>query len=165
MSTQRALEAADTGTLAGFRSDNIRGFGRALGLSVQAVRQLVAATPDQVPEDDSYSPAATVRLFNESFTGDPDFDDPEDLQAGREEWLNRMIGGLLPPGKSHNFRRLDLTLMEFYGQGLYDPADPRHPLRWFDRDDLRDRCESEIAHIRLPQEARNARAAEALNRV
>src|ERR1700730_8871659 len=64
-------EAADAGTLAGFRSDNIKGFGRTLGLSVQAVRQLMAATPADVPEHDSYSTAATVRLFNESFTGDP----------------------------------------------------------------------------------------------
>jgi transcriptional regulator with XRE-family HTH domain len=280
-------EAADAGTLAGFRSDNIKGFGRTLGLSVQAVRQLVATTPDDAPEDDSYSTAATVRLFNKSFTGDPltpadamalaqtvafsdfaptvdgrfhvesalgcgfpaylkgeatirdvdllrdlpelaltqvnnhwltrmgerimhvgseldegrvprpvcfadeyalsavifntdppqlsdildmypglrdaesvfghdpDLDDPEDTQVGREDWLNRMIGGLLPPAESRDFRRLDLTLIEFYRQGVYDPADPRHPLRWFDRDDLRDRCESEIAHVRLPQDGRS----------
>lgn len=290
-------ETPDSGTLAGFRSDNIKGFGRALGLSVQAVRQLVAATPDDVPEDDSYSTAATVKLFNDSFIGDPltpadamalletvafsdfapsvdgrfhlesalgcgfpaylkgeatirdvdllgdlpelvltqvnnhwltrmgerimrvgselgegriprtlcladeyalsliifntdppqlgdilhmypglrdaesvfghdpDFDDPEDPEAGREDWLNRMIRGLLPPQESHDFRRLDLTLMEFYGQGIYNLVDPRHPLRWFDRDDLRDRYESEIAHARLSEEERNARAAETLNRM
>jgi hypothetical protein len=61
------------------------------------------------------------------FGHEPDFDDPHDEQAGREDWLNRIIGGLLPPEESHGFRRLDLTLMEFYGQGVYDPADPRHP--------------------------------------
>ncbi len=55
--------------------------------------------------------------------------------------------------------------MEAFGQGIYDSADPRHPLRWFDRDDLRERCESELALVRLPKEEQDARTAEALNRV
>lgn len=99
------------------------------------------------------------------FGYDPDFDDPEDERAGREEWLNRMVRGLLPPDESHSFRRLDLTLMEFYGQGVYDPADPRHPVRWFDRDDLREKCETGMAHARLREEEQQALAVEAMNRI
>jgi len=99
------------------------------------------------------------------FGYDPDFDDPEDLAAGREEWMNRMAGGLLPPDDSHAYRSYDLTIMEAFGQGIYDPTDPRHPVRWFDRDDLRERCESELAFVRLPKEEQDARTAEGLNRM
>lgn len=91
--------------------------------------------------------------------------DPDDEHAIREDWMNRMVGGLLPPDESHGHRRYDLTLMEVYGQGVYDPGDPRHPLRWFDRDDLRERCTSELAFARLPKEEQEARTAEALNRM
>ncbi|MEV7060998.1 hypothetical protein AB0N95_36830 [Streptomyces microflavus] len=77
--------------------------------------------------------------------------------------MNHMVGGLLPPDESHGHRRYDLTLMETYGQGIYDPGDPRHPLRWFDRDDLRERCTSELAFVRLPKEEQQARTAEELD--
>jgi hypothetical protein len=76
-----------------------------------------------------------------------------------------LAGGLLPPHDGHDHRRYDLEIMETFGQGIYDPTDPRHPLRWFDRDDLRERCESELAFVRLPKEEQDARTAEALNRV
>ncbi|WP_322751410.1 MULTISPECIES: hypothetical protein, partial [unclassified Frankia] len=99
------------------------------------------------------------------FGYDPDVDDPDGEAAIREEWMNRMVGGLLPPHDSHNHRRYDLEVMEVFGQGIYDPTDPRHPLRWFDRDDMRERCESELAVVRLPKEEQDARAAEALNRM
>lgn len=64
----------------------------------------------------------------------------------------------------HNYRRYDLEIMEAFGQGVNDPSDPRRPVRWFDRDDLRERCASEIAFVRLPQEEQDAHTAEALNR-
>ncbi|OZM70298.1 hypothetical protein CFN78_25555 [Amycolatopsis antarctica] len=98
------------------------------------------------------------------FGYDPDFDDPDDESEGQHEWMNRMAGALLPPEKDHDFRRHDLTIMEHYGQGVYDPTDRRHPFRWFDRDDLRERCESEIAFVRLPKDEQDARTVEALNR-
>ncbi|MFD7938989.1 helix-turn-helix domain-containing protein [Streptomyces sp. NPDC059755] len=106
-----------------------------------------------------------LRDAEDVFGYDPDVDEPEDERAIRENWMNRMVGGLLPPDESHGHRRYDLILMEAYGQGIYDPGDPRHPLRWFDRDDLRERCESELAFVRLPKEEQEARTAEALNRM
>ncbi|MEU2779459.1 helix-turn-helix transcriptional regulator [Streptomyces sp. NPDC007162] len=105
-----------------------------------------------------------LRSAEDVFGYDPDADEPDDEHAIREDWMNRMVGGLLPPDDSHSHRRYDLTLMEAYGQGVYDPGDPRHPLRWFDRDELRERCESELAFVRLPNEEQQARTAEALNR-
>ncbi|MER8073586.1 helix-turn-helix transcriptional regulator [Streptomyces sp. NPDC094034] len=99
------------------------------------------------------------------FGYDPDVDEPDDESMIREDWMNRMAGGLLPPDESHSHRRYDLTLMEVYGQGIYDPGDPRHPLRWFDRDDLRERCKSELAFVRLPKEEQETRTAEALDRM
>lgn len=106
-----------------------------------------------------------LRDADDVFGYDPDVDEPDDEHAIREDWMNRMVGGLLPPDESHGHRRYDLILMEACGQGIYDPADPRHPLRWFDRDDLRERCKSELAFVRLPKEEQEARTAEALNRV
>ncbi|MEU0354348.1 helix-turn-helix domain-containing protein [Streptomyces cyaneofuscatus] len=106
-----------------------------------------------------------LRTAQHVFGHDPDVDDPDDEHAIREEWMDRMVGGLLPPDDSHGHRRYDLMLMEVYGQGVYDPGDPRHPLRWFDRDDLRERCASELAYVRLPQEEQQARTAEALDRM
>ncbi|GAA2679560.1 helix-turn-helix transcriptional regulator [Streptomyces lunalinharesii] len=106
-----------------------------------------------------------LRDADDVFGYDPDVDEPDDERAIREDWMNRMVGGLLPPDESHSHRRYDLTLMEAYGQGIYDPSDPRHPLRWFDRDDLRERCESELAFVRLSKEEQEARTAEALNRM
>jgi hypothetical protein len=106
-----------------------------------------------------------LRRAEDVFGYDPDADDPDDDTATREEWMNRMAGGLLPAHDSHDHRRYDLTIMEMFGQGVYDPTDPRHPLRWFDRDDLRERCESELAFVRLPKEERDAGTTEALNRM
>ncbi|MFE2038438.1 helix-turn-helix domain-containing protein [Streptomyces scopuliridis] len=106
-----------------------------------------------------------LRDANDVFGYDPDADEPDDERAIREDWMNRMVGGLLPPDESHDHRRHDLILMEAYGQGIYDSGDPRHPLRWFDRDDLRERCESELTFVRLPKEEQQAQTAEALNRM
>jgi hypothetical protein len=106
-----------------------------------------------------------LRVAEDVFGYDPDVDDPDDTAAIREEWLDRVAGSLLPPHDSHNHRRYDLHIMEMYGQGVYDPTDLRHPLRWFDRDDLRERCESELAFVRLPKEEQDARTAEAFIRV
>ncbi|MEV3938623.1 helix-turn-helix transcriptional regulator [Glycomyces sp. NPDC049804] len=100
------------------------------------------------------------------FGSDPDIDEfEEDDFEIRTEWKDRMIVGLLPPDSSHDFRRYDLTIMDHYGQGVYDPSDSRHPLRWFDRDDLRARCESELEFVRLPKEQQEARTREALARM
>ncbi|SDJ25029.1 Helix-turn-helix domain-containing protein [Lentzea albidocapillata subsp. violacea] len=106
-----------------------------------------------------------LRTAEDVFGYDPDVDDPDDENAIRDEWMNRVTGGLLPPDHSHDHRRYDLTIMEALGQGIYDIADPRHPIRWFDRDDLRERCESELAFVRLSKEEQNAQTAEALKRV
>lgn len=99
------------------------------------------------------------------FGYDPNVDDPEDEAAIREEWMDRIAGALLPDDHSHNHRRYDLVIMEVYGQGVYDPTDPRHPLRWFDRDDLQQRCESDLAFARLPKEEQDAHARQALKRM
>lgn len=106
-----------------------------------------------------------LRTADDVFGYDPDVDEPDDEGGAREDWMNRMVGGLLPPDGSHDHRRYDLTVMEAYGQGIHDPSDPRHPLRWFDRDDLRERCKSELAFVRLSKEEQEARTAEALNRM
>ncbi len=79
---------------------------------------------------------------------DPDFDDFQDPVAGREKWIARLVSGLLPPDDSRDLRRRGLVSMEFYRQGIYDLADPRHPLRWFDRDDVRSGSESDAASAR-----------------
>ncbi|MFE7028873.1 helix-turn-helix domain-containing protein [Streptomyces sp. NPDC057621] len=106
-----------------------------------------------------------LRNADAVFGYDPDADEPDDERSIREDWMNRMVGGLLPPDESHNHRRYDLILLEAYGQGVYDPGDPRHPLRWFDRDDLRERCTSELAFVRLPKEEQEAMTTEAFNRM
>ncbi|MEU6348136.1 helix-turn-helix transcriptional regulator [Streptomyces sp. NPDC047072] len=106
-----------------------------------------------------------LRDADDVFGHDPDVDDPDDEAAIREDWMNRMAGGLLPPDESHDHRRYDLILLEAYRQGVYDTGDPRHPVRWFDRDDLRERCESELAFVRLPKEEQEARTAEAHSRM
>lgn len=99
------------------------------------------------------------------FGYDPDVDDPDDEASIREDWMDRMAGGLLPPESSYDHRRYDLIIMEKFGQGVYDPTDPRHPARWFDRDDLRERCEFELAFVRMSQEEQDAHTAEAFKRV
>lgn len=118
--------------------------------------------PPQLGDDLDMFPG--LRSATDVFGYDPDVDDPEDEAAIREEWMNRMAGGLLPPEESHDFRRYDLLIMELFGQGVYDTTDPRHPVRWFDRDDLRTRCESDLAFVRLPRVERDAQSAAALKR-
>ncbi|MFI5496560.1 helix-turn-helix domain-containing protein [Actinoplanes sp. NPDC051859] len=81
------------------------------------------------------------------------------------DWRDRMLGALLPPEEAHNYRRHDLLMMEHYGQGVYDTADPRHPLRWFNRDDTREQYESALAYVRLSEEEQDSHAREALQRV
>lgn len=113
--------------------------------------------PPQLDEFSETFPG--LRGAEEIFGYDLDFDgleDPDDQREGRVRWRDRMLSGLLPPVDSHDWRRHDLLVMESYGQGVYDPADPRHPLRWFDRDDLRERCERELRFVRLPKEAQDA---------
>jgi hypothetical protein len=103
---------------------------------------LVIQNTDPPQLDDILDTFPGLRDASDVFGYDPDADEPDDEAAIREEWTDRMAGGLLPPDERHNHRRYDLTIMEAYGQGVYDPTDPRHPLRWFDRDDLRERCTS-----------------------
>jgi hypothetical protein len=125
---------------------------------------IVIYNTDPPQLDDVLDTFPGLRKAEDVFGYDPDMDDPDDEAAIREEWMNRMAGGLIPPYDSYNHRRYDLEIMEMYGQGIYDPTDPRHPLRWFDRDDQRERCESELAFARLPKEEQDARTTEALNR-
>ncbi|KFU78452.1 Helix-turn-helix domain-containing protein [Amycolatopsis lurida] len=120
---------------------------------------IVIANTEPPQDSDILEMYPGLRMPEDVFGHDPDFDDPDD-PAGREEWMNRMVAGLLPPEESNDFRRYDLDIMEAYGQGIYDPADPRHPLRWFDRDDLRERCESALEFVRLPAEEQARRSAE-----
>ena len=101
------------------------------------------------------------------FGHDPDFHDPydpEEREEGHTAWTERMVAGLLPPEDQHDHRRHDLLVMEFYGQGVYDPTNPRHPQRWFDRDDFRAPCDSALAFVRLSKEEQAAHRAEALKR-
>jgi transcriptional regulator with XRE-family HTH domain len=81
------------------------------------------------------------------------------------DWRDQMLGALLPPEEAHDYRRHDLLVMEAHGQGIYDTADPRHPVRWFDRDDLRAQCDSSLAYVRLSEEEQAARSKEAMERV
>jgi hypothetical protein len=138
---------------------------RPVCLADEYALSIVIFNSDPPQLGDVFDMYPSLRDAEDVFGYDPDFDDPEDKQTGREEWLNRMVRGLLPPDESHDFRRLDLTLMEFYGQGVYDPADPRYPVRWFDRDDLREKSETGMAHARLPEEEQQALAVEAMNRI
>lgn len=96
---------------------------------------------------------------------DEDDWDDDDAQEQVWDWRDQMLGALLPPDEAHDYRRHDLLVMEAHGQGVYDTADPRHPVRWFDRDDLRERCDSSLAHVRLPEEERAARNEQALERL
>lgn len=48
-------------------------------------------------------------------------------------------------------------------EGFYNPTDPCHPLRWFDRDALREQCKSKLALVRLPKEEQDASTTEALD--
>lgn len=125
---------------------------------------LVILNSEPPPLSDVFETFPGLRSADDVFGHDPDIEDPDDDRATREEWMDRMAGSLLRSYDSHDYRRYDLEIMEGFGQGIYDPADPRHPLRWFDRDDLRERCESELAFVRLPQQEKDARTAEALNR-
>ncbi|MFF4880239.1 helix-turn-helix domain-containing protein [Micromonospora sp. NPDC000668] len=91
-----------------------------------------------------------------------------DEEDGRElvwDWRDRMLGALLPPDEAHDYRRHDLLVMEAHGQGVYDTSDPRHPLRWFDRDDLGDQCQSSLAYARLSEQEQTERIKEAMERI
>lgn len=94
--------------------------------------------------------------------GDWDDDDAQELTS---DWRDQMLGALLPPDEAHDYRRHDLLVIEAHGQGIYDTADPRHPVRWFDRDDLRKQCDSALAYVRLPEEEQAARNEAALERL
>jgi hypothetical protein len=94
---------------------------------------------------------------------DDDADDgDDDAQEQTWDWRDRMLGALLPPDEAHDYRRHDLIVMEAHGQGIYDTTDPRHPVRWFDRDDLRERCDASLAYVRLTEEEQAARDQQAM---
>ncbi|MDX6279707.1 MAG: hypothetical protein QOH03_778 [Kribbellaceae bacterium] len=119
------------------------------------------ATPPQLGDLDETSPG--LLGAEEIFGHDPDVDDPEDEGAIREEWMNRMHAGLLT--RDAGDRRLDeLTMTEFYGQSVYDTNSPLHPMRWFDRDDLRKQFEYQMTFHLRPQEEQDRLTEEALNR-
>ncbi|MEU4164552.1 helix-turn-helix transcriptional regulator [Actinoplanes sp. NPDC026670] len=96
---------------------------------------------------------------------DADYFDDEDADELTEDWRNDMMGALLPPDEAHDYRRHDLVVIEANGQGIYDTSNPRHPLRWFDRDDLREQCERDLAYVRLPKDQQQEIAAKAMERV
>jgi hypothetical protein len=74
----------------------------------------------------------------------PDWDD-EGPQELTWDWRDRMLGALLPLDRAYNYRQYDLLVLDALDQGICDTADPRHPLRWFDRDDLREECDAAVA--------------------
>ncbi|GAA3938667.1 helix-turn-helix domain-containing protein [Actinoplanes auranticolor] len=90
-----------------------------------------------------------------------DWDDEDELESVWD-WRDQMLSALLPPEGAYDYRRHDLVVMEAHGQGVYDTTDPRHPLRWFDRDDLREQCEAALAFVRLSEQEQDAVTAEAL---
>jgi transcriptional regulator with XRE-family HTH domain len=94
-------------------------------------------------------------------TNNEDYEDEELI----EDWRDQLLGALLPPDEAHDYRRHDLLVMEAHGQGIYDTADPRHPLRWFDRDDLREQCASSLAYVRMSQDEQAAHTKEAMARL
>jgi len=94
-------------------------------------------------------------------TGNEDYEDEELI----EDWRDQLLGALLPPDEDHDYRRHDLLVMEAHGQGIYDTADPRHPLRWFDRDDLREQCASSLAYVRMSQDEQATHTKEAMARL
>jgi transcriptional regulator with XRE-family HTH domain len=96
--------------------------------------------------------------------GETDNEDYEDEEL-IEDWRDQLLGALLPPDEAHDYRRHDLVVMEAHGQGIYDTADPRHPLRWFDRDDLREQCASSLAYVRMSQDEQAAHTKEAMARL
>ncbi|MFI7545711.1 helix-turn-helix domain-containing protein [Actinoplanes sp. NPDC049599] len=96
--------------------------------------------------------------------GETDNEDYEDEEL-IEDWRDQLLGALLPPDEAHDYRRHDLLVMEAHGQGIYDTADPRHPLRWFDRDDLREQCASSLAYVRMSQDEQAAHTKEAMARL
>lgn len=96
--------------------------------------------------------------------GYTDYEDYEDDEL-TEEWRDQMLGVLLPPDEANDYRRHDLLVMEAHGQGIYDTADPRHPLRWFDRDDLREQCASSLAYVRMSQDEQDAHMQQVMARL
>ncbi|WP_344161044.1 hypothetical protein [Nocardiopsis rhodophaea] len=98
------------------------------------------------------------------FGCDPDVDDPDDMASHREEWMDRMFGGLIPTDSANGHRGTKLALMKWYGQGVYETSDPLHPLRWFDRYDLSERFNREIELLELPEEEREKQERAAMER-
>jgi len=96
---------------------------------------------------------------------DADDWDDDDAQELTWDWRDQMLGALLSPDEAHDYRRHDLLVMEAHGQGIYDTADPRHPVRWFDRDDLREQCDSALAYVRLPENEQTARTEATVERL
>jgi transcriptional regulator with XRE-family HTH domain len=113
---------------------------------------------------DPPSPASILDMYPGLNHRDPDDGDDDDDPESVWDWRDQMLSALLPPDEAHNHRRHDLLMMETYGQGVYDTTDPRHPLRWFDRDDLREQCEAALAFVRLPEQEQETLSAEALER-
>jgi hypothetical protein len=96
---------------------------------------------------------------------EPGYSDDDYAQEQIWDWRDQMLGALLPPDEAHDYRRHDLLMMETYGQGIYDTADPRHPLRWFDRDDLHEQYKAALAYARLPEKEKAAHTEQAMERV
>jgi transcriptional regulator with XRE-family HTH domain len=96
--------------------------------------------------------------------GAADNDEYEDDEL-IEDWRDQMLGALLPSDEAHDYRRHELLVMEAHGQGIYDIADPRHPLRWFDRDDLREQCASSLAYVQMSQDEQAAHTKQAMDRL
>jgi transcriptional regulator with XRE-family HTH domain len=114
---------------------------------------------------DPPSPRSILDMYPGLNHSDPDDWDGEDEDESAWDWRDQMLSALLPPDEANDYRRHDLLIMEAHGQGIYDITDPRHPLRWFDRDDLRDRCEQNIAYARLPEHEQEALTTAALERI
>jgi transcriptional regulator with XRE-family HTH domain len=136
--------------------------------------------PQPVCLADEYALSIVVMNTDPPSTGDvldmyPGLHDREHLEPGYWEdddaqeliwdWRDQMLGALLPPDEAHDYRRHDLLMMETYGQGIYDTADPRHPLRWFDRDDLHEQYKAALAYARLPEKEKAAHMEEAIERM
>jgi hypothetical protein len=83
-----------------------------------------------------------------------------------DAWMTGVDSDDLPAlqGFVHGLR-MDLLGMEAHGQDIYDTADPRHPLRWFGRDDLREQCASSLAYVRMSQDEQAAHTKEAMARL
>ncbi|MER6971197.1 helix-turn-helix transcriptional regulator [Nocardioides sp. NPDC000445] len=105
-----------------------------------------------------------IQYASDVYGYDPDTDFPEDGSIDYE-WMDRVAGALVCTEEDDEPRYTELILMNAYGQGVYDPTDPRHPLHWFDIDANRERCKEEIATLYLPEAEQRARTAQAMQRL